>query len=101
MEVVEIINYYINKDNNVIEVEFRFMTDSEEIVREDVIEYSYLGEFGYSTETLHEEGGNWDDGWDDDFTDENEEFIDEDDLVSFLNEYYVVHSDKIPQADLN
>lgn len=101
MEVAEIINYYINKDNNVIEVEFRFMTDNEEIVREDVIEYSFLNEFGYSTETLYKEGGNWDDGWDDDFTDENEEFIDEDDLISFLNEYYVVHSDKIPQVDLN
>lgn len=101
MEVVEIINYYINKDNNVIEVEFRFMTDSEDTVREDVIEYSYLNEFGYSTETLYEEGGNWDDGWDENFSDENEEFIDEDDLISFLNEYYVVHSDKIPGAELS
>jgi hypothetical protein len=41
MEVSEIINYYINKNNNVIEVEFRFLTDHEDVIREDIIEYSY------------------------------------------------------------
>jgi hypothetical protein len=98
MEVSEIINYYINKNNNVIEVEFRFLTDHEDVIREDIIEYSYLTEFGFHEETFF--GDDWDDKWED-FTDTDDEYVDEDDLVSFLNEYYVVYSDRIPKANLN
>ena len=103
MEVVEIISSYINKDNNIIRVEFRFMGD--EGIRQDVIEFEYLRDFGYYEsdmleifETL-EIDDDWED-WDVD-EDEDEEYIDDETLISFLNEYYIVFPDKIPEEEYN
>ena len=47
MEIIEIISNYINKDNNVIEVEFRLMGDDDSVARVDTIEFEYLQSFGY------------------------------------------------------
>ena len=47
MEVIEIISNFINKDNNVIEVEFIMRGDGEDRVRVDTIEFEYLNNFGY------------------------------------------------------
>ena len=41
MEVIEIISNFVNKDNNVVEVEFRMRGDSEDVVRIDTIEFEY------------------------------------------------------------
>jgi hypothetical protein len=57
-----------------------------------------LGEFGYDDkkdfgmfETLLEEEDDWDDEYD---------YIDnEDNLISFLNEYYIVYPKKIPKPE--
>ena len=100
MEVSEILNYYVNRDNNVIEVEFRFMSDDEDVVREDIIEYAYLSEFGYQTEQLYDPPTEWDDDFDYVFGEEDDEYISEDDMVSFLNEYYVLYPEKIPNTEI-
>lgn len=99
MEVVEIISNFINKDNNVVEVEFRLRGDSEDTVRIDTIEFGYLQDFGYgenflSFDLFDDDDEDWDLGFDDE-----EFFIDEDDLISFLNEYYLVYEDKLPGAE--
>lgn len=99
MEVVEIISNFINKDNNVVEVEFRLRGDSEDTVRIDTIEFEYLQDFGYgenflSFDLFDDDDEEWDLGFDDE-----EFFIDEDDLISFLNEYYLVYEDKLPGAE--
>jgi len=102
MEVVEIISSYINKDNNILRVEFRFMGD--EGIRQDVIEFEYMKDFGYYEgdmmevfESMDIDDEDWDD-WD---TDEDEVFIDDETLISFLNEYYIVFPDKIPDEEYN
>jgi hypothetical protein len=102
MEVVEIISSYINKDNNILRVEFRFMGD--EGIRQDVIEFEYMKDFGYYEgdmmevfESIDIDDEDWDD-WD---TDEDEVFIDDETLISFLNEYYIVFPDKIPDEEYN
>lgn len=99
MEVVEIISNFINKDNNVVEVEFRMRGDSEDTVRIDTIEFEYLQDFGYgenflSFDLFEDDDEDWDLGFEDE-----EFFIDEDDLISFLNEYYLVYEDKLPGAE--
>lgn len=99
MEVVEIISNFINKDNNVVEVEFRMMGDNEDTVRIDTIEFEYLRDFGYgenflSFDLFEDDDEDWDLGFEDE-----EFFIDEDDLISFLNEYYLVYEDKLPGAE--
>ena len=99
MEVIEIISNFINKDNNVVEVEFRMRGDSEDTVRIDTIEFEYLQDFGYgenflSFDLFEDDDEDWDLGFEDE-----EFFIDEDDLISFLNEYYLVYEDRLPGAE--
>jgi hypothetical protein len=64
------------------------------MVRTDVIENTFFDEFGFDylspiTNFLLEDDG---EDPDDDFWD----YIDEDDLKSFLNEFYVVYPEKLP-----
>ena len=98
MEVIEIISHYINKDSNVLSVEFRTMDDGMDMVRKDIIEYEYLEEFGYVEEAFEgfydDEDDEWE--WDDE---EGDEYMDEDTLISFLNEYYIVKGN-LPDAEL-
>ena len=97
MEVVEILSHYIDKSQNLINVEFRIIGDDDDVVREDLIEYTFFEEFGFDDkkdfkifEEVIEE-----DEWDDD---EVDYIQDEDILISFLNEYYVVYPKKLPKA---
>ena len=100
MEVIEIISNFVNKDNNVVEVEFRMRGDNEDVVRVDTIEFEYLNDFGYGvnfmTTDIFED---IDDDWDLGFDDGDDFFIDEDDLILFLNEYYLVFEDRLPGAE--
>jgi len=100
MEVVEIITNFINKDNNVVEVEFRLNSDGEDLVRSDTIEFQYLQDFGYGENfTSFDIFSDMDDEWDLGFEEEDDFFIDDDNLISFLNEYYLIYEDKLPDAD--
>lgn len=99
MEIIEIISNYINKDNNVVEVEFRLMGDDDSVARVDTIEFEYLQSFGYgdnfiTLDIFEDEDDEWDLEFDDD-----DFFISEEDLISFLNEYYLVYEDRLPDAD--
>jgi hypothetical protein len=93
MEILEIISY--NQTEKITEVTFRLVNDDEDMLRIDVIENEYFDEFGFDflqpmTDFLSEEEDSVDDFWD---------YIDEDDLKSFLNEYYVVYPEKLPNAE--
>lgn len=103
MEVVEIISNFINKDNNVVEVEFKLMGDEDGTIRVDTIEFEYLQSFGYgeafiSLDIFDDIDEDWDMGFEDD---DNDFIIDDDELLSFLNEYYIVYQDRLPDAEYN
>jgi hypothetical protein len=102
MELQELVYFYILEESRTIEVSFRLTTDGEDEIRTDFIELSEAENFGYSiiTEDLD---------FMSDYMDEEDEFeddwsdivnIDEDSLISFLNEYYVINPDKLPKAEL-
>jgi len=100
MEVIEILSHHIDKIQNIIVVEFRSTEDEDDMVREDFIEYSFFEEFGYDESTdfdifdsLIDEDEDIDEWEEDDY-----EYIDEDKLISFLNEYYIVYPKKIPKS---
>lgn len=100
MEIVEIISSYINKENNIIRVEFKMNED--EGVRQDIIEFEYIKDFGYYEDDLmdaFESINDEDDDWDDWGMDDEETYIDDDILISFLNEYYIVFPDRIPEEE--
>ena len=99
MEVVEIISHYIDKHQNLINVEFKIMGDDDDMVREDFIEYSFFEEFGFDNS---KDFGIFEDVLEDDEWEEDDvEYIgNEDTLISFLNEYYVVYPRKIPKSEI-
>jgi TATA-binding protein-associated factor Taf7 len=99
MEIKEVLNYYLNKDNNLLEVSFRTIEDSEELVRVDNIDYSFVEEYGYELESesfdffgVQEE--------DDEFINEEDLDLelDESELLNFLNEYYTVNPNSLPSS---
>lgn len=99
MEVIEILSHFVDKNQNIISVEFRLFEDDEDVVREDIIEYNYFEEFGYDEKSVFDLFDELDES--DDWEDDNYEYIaNEDSIISFLNEYYVVYPKKLPKPIL-
>jgi hypothetical protein len=97
MEIVEIISYFINHSTDTIDVRFRFNNDEEDEIRVDVIDLKESDDFGYSL--IVED---FDLFIDDEDEDDNllEDNVNEIELLSFLNEYYLIYPEKVPQKDL-
>lgn len=101
MEIQELIFFYHHESSKIIEVHFRLNIDSEEEFRTDMIDISESSDFGYELITedynlydVDDDEGYEELSWLDSTT------IDEDDLISFLNEYYIVYPDKVPKPEL-
>lgn len=98
MEIKEIVNYFLNSEKNILEVTFRTIEDNEEDVRIDNIDYDLVEEYGYELET--ESFSFFDDeDEEDEFLDDDKVELDEDEMISFLNEYYEVNPNSIPKAE--
>jgi len=99
MEIQEIVDYYIYEDTKRLEVSFRLTYDSDDVVRNDIVNLDEAEEFGYEliSDTL-----SFFDLTEEDNEDDFEDFqmVDEDLLLNFLNEYYVVYPDKLPKSEL-
>lgn len=96
MEVIEILTHYVDKNKNLISVEFRLSTDDEDVVREDLIEYTFFEEFGYDNSKDFDIFDDIDE--EDEWEDDEYDYIDnEDSIISFLNEFYVVYPNKLPK----
>ena len=99
MEIIEILSHYVDKHQNIINVEFRVFGDDDDMIREDIIEYTYFEEFGFDNKKdLHifEEVLDEEDEWE---SDDYDYIENEDSLMTFLNEYYVVYPKKLPKAE--
>lgn len=96
MEIKEILNYFLNKDSNILEVTFRTIDDSDDVLRNDTIDYSIVEEYGFDLVT---ESLNFFDDEFDEAIEEEEVELDEDELMSFLNEYYTINSNKLPKSE--
>jgi hypothetical protein len=97
MEIKEIVNYFLNSEKNILEVTFRTIEDTEDDIRMDSIDYELVTEYGYELESesflfFDEEDG------EDEFTDDEKIELDEEELMSFLNEYYTVNPNSIPKS---
>jgi hypothetical protein len=99
MEIKDVLNYYVNKDNNLLEVSFRTIEDGEELIRTDNIDYSLVEEYGYELESESFDFFGVDD--DDEFEDDVDQDLelDESELMNFLNEYYTINPDSLPLAE--
>ena len=99
MEIKEIVSYFLNAESNILEVTFRTIGDSEEVLRIDNIDYSISEEYGYVLES--EDFGFYDDEFDDeeDYYEDPKIELDEEVLISFLNEYYEVNPKSLPKPE--
>lgn len=97
MEIKEIVSYFMNKDSNIIEVSFRTIEDDDEVIRIDQIHYSIAEEYGFDLVT--ESFDFFDFEEEDSFVDEDKVELDEDELVTFLNEYYTIYPESLPEAE--
>ena len=99
MEIKEILSYFLNSDSNILEVSFRTIEDEDDVLRNDNINYSIVSEYGFELET--ETFDFFGEEFDEELGDDEEKIeLDEDELVSFLNEYYTINQDSIPKAEL-
>lgn len=98
MEIKEIVSYYLNTDSNILEVTFRTIDDTEDLLRSDSINYNVVEEYGFELETLTFDF--LDEELEDDFFEDDEKVeLDEEELINFLNEYYTVNPDLLPKSD--
>ena len=100
MEIRELVSYYIYEDTKRIEVTFRLTLDSEDEVRNDIINLEEAEEFGYNLIDDNNDFFQFDDEDDDD--EDFDDFVDIDEylLISFLNEYYIINPNKLPKTEI-
>jgi len=99
MEVAEILSHYIDKTQNLIIVEFRLFGDDDDMVREDFIEYTFFEEFGFDNRTDFEIFDVSSEELEDEWIDDEVDYIDDETLISFLNEYYIIYPKKLPKPE--
>ena len=99
MEIKEIVSYFLNAESNILEVSFRTISDSDDVLRVDNIDYSISEEYGYVLES--EDFGFYDDEFDEeeDYYEDPKIELDEEVLISFLNEYYEVNPKSLPKPE--
>jgi hypothetical protein len=97
MEIKEIVSYYFNNETNLVDVSFRTIEDEEDVVRMDTIDYSVIESYGF--DLITESFDFFDDDLEDDLFEETKIELDEDILISFLNEYYIVNPSSIPNPE--
>jgi hypothetical protein len=97
MEIKEIVSYYFNNEANLVDVSFRTIEDEEDVVRIDTIDYSVIESYGF--DLITESFDFFGDDLEDDSFEETKIELDEDILISFLNEYYIVNPNSIPDPE--
>ena len=102
MEVREIIETTVKEP--IIEIKFRLVTDSDEVMRSVEFQLDEIEEYGYNIFTEDFDLFDIDDDWENDEfdyldDDDNELNIDEEELISFMNEYFLINN-RVPPAEL-
>jgi len=99
MEIKVIISYYFNGDTNIMEVSFRTIEDEEDVLRNDTIDYTIVEEYGFDLVTESFDFFGDDDDFEGSVFEEETIELDEDELLSFLNEYYMINPTQLPKSE--
>ena len=98
MEIKEIVTYFLNTDSNILDVSFRTIEDGDDVLRSDSIDYTIVEDYGF--ELVTEGFDFFDEEFEDDnFSGDEKVELDQDELMLFLNEYYMVNPHSLPKAD--
>lgn len=104
MEIKELVSFYINESSQTLDVTFRTLQDSDDEIRTDQINFSEIKTFGY--DILLNKINEFEDLIDEDEFEyeEYDELIYDDeldeDVISFLNEYYLINPKSLPKSEL-
>lgn len=99
MEIKEIVSYFLNQETNILEVSFRTIGDSDDVIRTGNINFSVADEYGFIVELenpIINDDIDEDELWERNYFPE----LNEEELLSFLNEYYEVNPNEIPETEL-
>jgi hypothetical protein len=101
MEIIEIIDYHVNYFSENIEVRFRTLDDDDSTIRTDRILFSELDSFGFSNlkNSIISEDVDIDEEDFDIFNFDGD--YDDQELLSFLNEYYLINPERLPESELS
>jgi hypothetical protein len=79
-------------------VSFRTIEDDDEVMRTDSIDYSIVDDYGF--DLITESFDFFDDDFEDDEILQNDKVeLDEDELITFLNEYYTINPEALPRSE--
>lgn len=101
MQVKDLVTFYINESSKTLDVTFRLETDGDDEIRNDSIVIDDIESYGYeflseSNSDMYDDDDLFEEEFDDDFND----MVDEEEVISFLNEYYMINPKKLPPAEL-
>jgi hypothetical protein len=99
MEIKEIVSYYLNNETNILDVSFRTIDDTDEVFRNDNIDFEIVESYGFDliTESFDFFGEEFEDELD---KEPEATELDEHELIVFLNEYYTINPDLLPRSVL-
>jgi len=97
MEIKEIVSYYLNPENDILDVTFRTIDDSDDVIRTDKIDFLISEDYGF--DLITENFDLFSDEFDEGLFDSEKIDVDEDELISFLNEYYMLNPNSLPKAE--
>jgi hypothetical protein len=100
MEIKELESFYINEASQTLDVTFRILSDNEDEIRTDQIDLTESKTFGYDLTNQPSSDFFDDEEYEDIFDDDDETELDEEEIISFLNEYYLIYPDKLPNTQL-
>ena len=101
MEIKEIVSYFLNAESNILDIFFWTIDDEDDVLRTDNIDYSITEEYGFVLES--DTFGFYDSEFDEEedlFEEDSKIELDEDELISFLNEYYEINPKSLPKPEL-
>ena len=96
MEIKELTAFFVDKETNILDVTFRLIDDSDDIIRQDQIDYDLAEEYGYSIVPNHLSIPD-DESIDNDIDEFEDIDVDKIELINFLTEYYTVNPNLLLQ----
>jgi len=100
MEIKELRSFFVNPSTETLNVEFSLETDADDEIRMAEISLEEALDFGYDFSTEDEDLMEEFDEEDFDYDTEEMNVVEESDVISFLNEYYIINPNKLPKPEL-
>lgn len=97
MEIKEIVSYFLNHETNILEVSFKTISDNYDLLRNDIIDYNVVLDYGFNL--VPNQFDFFSDSVNEDVFEIENTDLDESELITFLNEYYMVNPKLLPKPE--